>query len=92
MPESQIGEWIRWIGLRSALRQRLEERIRAIDRRERTKPHTSEYDRFHLAASLAAAMVSVLNGASIVRVHDVKATADALAVATAVLQSGGQEN
>lgn len=33
-----------------------------------------------LAASLAAAMVSVLNGASIVRVHDVGATVDALKV------------
>jgi dihydropteroate synthase len=33
-----------------------------------------------LAGSLAAAMVSVLNGASIVRVHDVGATVDALKV------------
>jgi len=33
-----------------------------------------------LAASIAAAMVSVLNGASIVRVHDVAATVDALKI------------
>lgn len=44
-----------------------------------------------LHASVAAAVISVMNGASIVRAHDVKATADALAVATAVLQVGGQE-
>jgi dihydropteroate synthase len=37
-----------------------------------------------LAASLAAAMVSVLNGASIVRVHDVAATVDALKVLQAI--------
>jgi dihydropteroate synthase len=37
-----------------------------------------------LAASLAAAMVSVLNGASIVRVHDVPATVDALKVLQAI--------
>jgi dihydropteroate synthase len=37
-----------------------------------------------LAASLSAAMVSVLNGASIVRVHDVAATVDALKVLLAV--------
>ena len=33
-----------------------------------------------LAASLSAAMASVLNGASIVRVHDVAATVDALKI------------
>lgn len=44
-----------------------------------------------LHAGVAAAVISVMNGASIVRVHDVKATADALAVATAVLQVGSQE-
>jgi dihydropteroate synthase len=37
-----------------------------------------------LAASLSAAMVSVLNGASIVRVHDVAATVDALKVLLAI--------
>ncbi|HZM44787.1 MAG TPA: dihydropteroate synthase [Burkholderiales bacterium] len=37
-----------------------------------------------LAASLAAALISVQNGASIVRVHDVAATRDALAVWQAV--------
>jgi dihydropteroate synthase len=36
------------------------------------------------AASLSAAMVSVLNGASIVRVHDVAATVDALKVLLAI--------
>lgn len=44
-----------------------------------------------LHASVAAAVLSVMNGAAIVRVHDVKATADALAVATAVLQLRSQE-
>ena len=51
MPESQVGGWNRWVGLRSDRRQRLEDRSRAIERRERTKPQTSEYERFHLAAS-----------------------------------------
>lgn len=41
-------------------------------------------DRLH--ASVAAAAIAVLNGARIVRVHDVKATADAIAVATALLE------
>lgn len=44
-----------------------------------------------LHAGVAAAVISVMNGASIVRVHDVKATADALVVATAVLQRRSQE-
>lgn len=38
-----------------------------------------------LHASLAASVISVMKGARIVRVHDVKATADALKVATAIL-------
>jgi dihydropteroate synthase len=38
-----------------------------------------------LHASLAAAVISVMKGARIVRVHDVKATADALKVVAAVL-------
>jgi dihydropteroate synthase len=44
-----------------------------------------------LHAGLAAAVIAVMKGASIVRVHDVKATTDALAVASAVLQSRYQE-
>jgi len=44
-----------------------------------------------LHASVAAAVLSVMNGAAIVRVHDVRATADALAIATAVLQQRSQE-
>lgn len=39
-----------------------------------------------LHASIAASVVAVMKGASIVRVHDVKATVDALKVAAAVLQ------
>jgi dihydropteroate synthase len=39
-----------------------------------------------LHASTAAAVVAVMNGASIVRVHDVKATHEALALATALLE------
>ena len=38
-----------------------------------------------LHASLAASVISVMKGARIVRVHDVKATADALKVAAAIL-------
>lgn len=41
------------------------------------------YVRLH--ASLAASVISVMKGARIVRVHDVKATADALKVAAAIL-------
>jgi dihydropteroate synthase len=45
-----------------------------------------------LAASVAAALIAVQNGASIVRVHDVAATRDALAVWGAVsgIRDGGQ--
>jgi dihydropteroate synthase len=43
------------------------------------------YVRLH--ASLAASVISVMKGARIVRVHDVKATADALKVAAAVLSN-----
>lgn len=39
-----------------------------------------------LHASVAAAVIAVMNGASIVRVHDVKATRDALALTTALLE------
>ena len=41
-----------------------------------------------LPASIAAAVVSVMNGADIVRVHDVGATVDALKVARAVIEAG----
>jgi dihydropteroate synthase len=44
-----------------------------------------------LYAGVAAAVIAVMNGAAIVRVHDVKATTDALAVASAVLQCRSQE-
>jgi dihydropteroate synthase len=37
-----------------------------------------------MPASIAAAMLAVRNGASIVRVHDVAATKDALAVLSAL--------
>jgi dihydropteroate synthase len=40
-----------------------------------------------LAASVAAAMIAVQNGANIVRVHDVTATADALKILNAVNES-----
>ncbi len=39
-----------------------------------------------LYASLAASVISVMKGANIVRVHDVKATVEALKVASAVMQ------
>jgi dihydropteroate synthase len=41
-----------------------------------------------LYASVSAAAIAVLNGARIVRVHDVKATCDAIAVASALLECG----
>jgi dihydropteroate synthase len=44
-----------------------------------------------LAASLAAALLAVERGARIVRVHDVAATRDALAVLAAVTKSGDGE-
>lgn len=43
-----------------------------------------------MAASVAAAVVAVMRGASIVRAHDVQATVDALEVARAVLETGGE--
>ncbi len=43
-----------------------------------------------VAASIAAAVIAVMNGADIVRVHDVGATVDALRVAQAVIEAGGQ--
>ena len=42
-----------------------------------------------LPASLAAAVIAFLEGAAIVRVHDVKETVDALRVAAAVLERDG---
>ena len=44
-----------------------------------------------MPASIAAAVIAVLQGAAIVRVHDVPATVDALKVATAV-QSAGRKD
>jgi len=41
-----------------------------------------------LPASLAAALIAVQNGATLVRVHDVAATRDALAVWAAVARGG----
>jgi len=38
-----------------------------------------------LYASVSAAVVSAINGAKILRVHDVKATVEALKVVTAIL-------
>lgn len=43
-----------------------------------------------LPASLAAAVVAVMQGADIIRAHDVPATVDALKVARAVLETGEQ--
>lgn len=40
-----------------------------------------------LPASLAAAVIAIMKGAAVVRVHDVKATRDALAVASAVINA-----
>ena len=48
------------------------------------------YVRLH--ASLAATVISAMKGARIVRVHDVKATADALKVVTAVLERLDNKN
>jgi len=44
-----------------------------------------------LAASIAAALLAVQHGATIVRVHDVAATRDALAVLAATNGHGGSE-
>ncbi len=43
-----------------------------------------------MPASLAAAVVAVMQGADIIRAHDVSATVDALKVARAVLETGEQ--
>jgi dihydropteroate synthase len=42
-----------------------------------------------MPASIAAAVIAVIEGAAIVRVHDVRETVDALRVATAVMQRDG---
>ena len=44
-----------------------------------------------LPASVAAAVVAAMNGAHIVRVHDVAETVDAMRVVRAVLESGNQQ-
>ncbi|MGB5492483.1 MAG: dihydropteroate synthase [Woeseiaceae bacterium] len=44
-----------------------------------------------MPASVAAAVVAVMNGADIIRAHDVKATVDAVKVARAVLETGEQQ-
>ena len=43
-----------------------------------------------LAASVAAAVMAVVNGAAIIRAHDVRETVDALKVATAIIEARGQ--
>jgi dihydropteroate synthase len=40
-----------------------------------------------LYASIAASVISAMSGAKIIRVHDVKATVDALKVVTAIQQT-----
>jgi dihydropteroate synthase len=45
----------------------------------------SVHERIH--ASIAASMVSVMKGANIVRVHDVKPTVDALKIFSAAMQN-----
>lgn len=47
---------------------------------------TENSDRLH--ASIAAAVIAAMKGAAIIRVHDVKATVDALKVVSAVHQQG----
>jgi dihydropteroate synthase len=42
-----------------------------------------------MPASIAAAVIAVIEGASIVRVHDVRETVDALRVAAAVMEQDG---
>ena len=51
-----------------------------------TDSETSE----RMPASVAAAVIAVMQGAKIIRAHDVKATVDALKVAEAVLETGGK--
>ena len=43
-----------------------------------------------LAASVASAVMAVVNGAAIIRAHDVRETVDALKVATAIIKAGGE--
>ena len=43
-----------------------------------------------MPASVAAAVIAVINGADIVRVHDVRETVDALRVAQAVMEAGNE--
>lgn len=40
-----------------------------------------------MPASVAAAVMAVVNGASIIRAHDVQATVDALKVARAIIEA-----
>ena len=77
VPESHMGGRNRIMGLRSARRQRLEDRIKAIESRDRTNPHTSEYERFHLPARLEAkrleaAVASLPRSPSIEKTNGVK--------------------
>ena len=44
-----------------------------------------------MPASVAAAVIAVMNGADIIRAHDVRATVDAVKVARAVLETGEQQ-
>jgi dihydropteroate synthase len=44
-----------------------------------------------LAASIAAATAAVLNGATIIRAHDVAETVDAVKVAVCLMQNGEME-
>jgi dihydropteroate synthase len=42
-----------------------------------------------MPASIAAAIIAVIKGAAIVRVHDVRETVDALRVAAAIMERDG---
>ena len=44
-----------------------------------------------MPASVAAAVVAVMQGAALIRAHDVQATVDALKVAHAVMETGGEQ-
>ena len=59
-------------------------KIVVIDNRVRKRRDVSE----RLPASLAAATISAMKGASIIRVHDVRETVDAVKVVTAMEEAG----
>ena len=63
--------------------------LAGISRKSTLGALTGRDTKDRMPASIAAAVIAVMNGADIIRAHDVAATVDAIKVAQAVMNTGG---